>query len=43
MYPEMEDDQLDYRIDKIFEFIDLNASGEIDYSEFIAATLKLDQ
>ena len=30
------------KVDKIFEFLDINSSGSLDFSEFVAATCKLD-
>ncbi|CAD8147146.1 unnamed protein product [Paramecium pentaurelia] len=33
--------QLDDKVDKIFDFLDVNQSGSLDFSEFVAATCKL--
>jgi len=33
--------EVDSKVDKIFEFLDINSSGCLDFSEFIAATCKL--
>ncbi|CAD8143647.1 unnamed protein product [Paramecium octaurelia] len=33
--------QVDEKVDKIFDFLDVNQSGSLDFSEFVAATCKL--